>query len=135
MVVEVTMNVGLWIIQVALAALFLYSGVFKGFRSKAAVVAAGQTGVTHYSAGFIKLIATCELAGCLGLIAPQLTGIARWLTPLAAGCLGLVMIGAAASHARLAREDPMRETRELTNVTTNLAILAACLVVVVGRGC
>lgn len=129
------MTVVLWIIQTALAALFLFSGVFKGTRSKYAVIAAGQTGVTHYSAGFIKLIAICELAGSVGLIVPQLTGIARWLTPLAAACLGIVMIGAAASHARLAREDPMRHERELTNVTTNLAIFAACVVVVVGRGC
>ena len=129
------MNVVLWFIQLGLAALFLYSGLFKGTRSKYRVIAAGQTGVAHYSAGFIKLIAICELAGSIGLIVPQLTGIARWLTPLAAACLGIVMIGAATSHARLAREDPMRETRELTNVTANLAILAACVVVVVGRGC
>lgn len=129
------MNVAVWIVQLGLAVVFVYSGVFKGFRSKAAVVAAGQTGVAHYSARFIKLIATCELVGVVGLIVPQATGIARWLTPLAAGCLGIVMIGAAASHARVGRENPKHHARELTNMTANLAILAACVVVVIGRSC
>ncbi len=118
------MNTLLWICQAVLAAVFAFSSISKGVMAKERLLATGQTGVAPYPLGFIRFIATCELVGVVGLIVPQATGIAPVLTPLAAVGLGIIMIGAAATHARL---------REPRNVTTNLVLLALCTVVAVGR--
>lgn len=125
------MNIALWIAQGVLALIFAVSGIFKATHSKAALVASGQTGVKFYPMGFIRFIASCELLGVLGMILPWLTGIAPAFTPLAAAGLGVLMIGAAASHTRIVRQDHQR--RELYNVATNLAILGVCIFVAVGR--
>lgn len=45
-----------------------------------------------------------ELAGAAGLVLPPVTGIALWLTPLAAALLALVMVFAAVFHLRRAGE-------------------------------
>ena len=82
---------------------------------------------------FIRFIASCELLGAAGVILPWLTGIARVLTPIAALGLGAIMIGAAASHSRLAHDQRPRRSKELLNVATNIAILAACAFVAAGR--
>ena len=46
------------------------------------------------SANFIRFIGVCECLGAVGLIVPQLTGILPRLTPIAAMCLLVIMIGA-----------------------------------------
>jgi hypothetical protein len=125
------MNLALWIVQVLLAVIFATSGLLKATQSKPTMIATGQTGVVFYPMAFIRFIAGCELLGAAGLIVPWLTGVARVLTPIAALGLGAIMIGAAASHSRLARDQ--RRWRELLNVATNIAILAACAFVAAGR--
>src|SRR5512138_3080185 len=56
----------------------------------------------HWAAGWprwrIKLLGLAEVAGAAGLVAPQATGIAPLLTPLAAACLAVLMGGAVATH-------------------------------------
>jgi len=52
------MNVATWIVQIILAAVFSYSGAYKGTHSKPQIVASGQTGVRWYSDGFIRFIGT-----------------------------------------------------------------------------
>jgi uncharacterized membrane protein YphA (DoxX/SURF4 family) len=116
------MNVASWSVQVVLAAVFAYSGAYKSTHSKTDIVASGQTGVRAYSRGFIRFIAISELLGVAGLILPRLLGIAPILTRLAAIGLGIIMIGAAVSHARLASQRP----REWLNVVTNVVLLAGC---------
>jgi DoxX-like family len=118
------MNTFLWICQALLALAFLGSGFLKSTMSKERMLASGQTGVGPYSIRFIRFIAACELFGVAGLVLPQATGIATVLTPLAAVGLGIIMIGAAVTHARL---------HEPRNVTTNLVLLVLCLVVAIGR--
>ncbi len=120
------MEVVLWTLQGLLAALFALSGAFKIAHSKEALIAKGQTGIRHYPLAFIRFVATSELLGAIGLVMPWLSGIARVLTPLAAIGLGALMVGAAFSHARLAREDPATRRAELRNVRNNLLILLAC---------
>jgi uncharacterized membrane protein YphA (DoxX/SURF4 family) len=126
---EVSMSVASWIVQVILAAVFSYSGVYKGTHSKTDVIASGQTGVRWYSPGFIRFIAISELFGVAGLILPRLLGVAPVLTRVAAIGLGIVMIGAAVSHARLAPQRP----REWLNVATNVVLLAGCSFVAFAR--
>jgi uncharacterized membrane protein YphA (DoxX/SURF4 family) len=127
------MEVVLWTLQGALAALFALSGAFKITLSKEALIAKGQTGIQHYPLPFIRFVATCELLGAMGLVVPRLSGIARVLTPLAASGLGALMIGAAFSHARLAGENPARRRSELRNARNNLLILLACGLVAAAR--
>lgn len=79
----------LWTIQFALAALYLFTGITKW------MIPTDQLAVmTHLPGGFMHGIATAEILGALGLLLPGLYGIARWLTPLAAAGLVIIMIGA-----------------------------------------
>lgn len=93
------MNIALWIIQGLLAVLFTMAGGMKLTQPKEQL-AARMGWVNDFSAGTVKLIGGLELLGAIGLIAPVLTGILPWLTPLAALGLVLTMIGAAITHLR-----------------------------------
>jgi uncharacterized membrane protein len=84
-------NTSLWIVQGLLAALFLLAGVPKLVMSAAQMTAPGpvQVPVT-----FVRFIGVCEILGAIGMILPGLTGIRPGLTPLGAGGLVIIMIGA-----------------------------------------
>lgn len=93
------MNVFLWILQIALAAVFLGSGLTKLLQPKEKLQP--MMGWTEdFSPGLIKLIGAAELLAALGLVLPWWTGIAPVLTPLAAVGLMAVMLGATVTHAR-----------------------------------
>jgi uncharacterized membrane protein YphA (DoxX/SURF4 family) len=128
-------NIALWTAQLLLAGVFLGSGIVKSLWAKPRLIASGQTGVAPFPVPVIRLTAFAELCGALGLIAPQLTGIAPLLTPAAAIGLGIVMIGAFLSHGRLLRADLRagRGTREAWNVAGNVMFFALCMFVAVGR--
>ncbi|MFB9238822.1 DoxX family protein [Plantactinospora siamensis] len=129
------MNVALWVVQILLAAVFLWSGAVKGTQSKDRLIASGQTGVAPFPVPVIRLTAFAELLAAVGLILPWLTGVARVLTPVAAGGLAVVMIGAMLSHGTLLRRDRAagRGNREARNVAANVVILALCVFVLTGR--
>ena len=84
------MNAVLWIIQVALAGLFVFAGGAKLVMpiDKLTAAAPGMPGA------FLRFIGVCELLGGLGLVLPGLLRIRPFLTPLAAAGLVIVMIGA-----------------------------------------
>jgi hypothetical protein len=82
-------NIWLWVLQGLLAALFLFTGVSK-FIMPPEVLTQGTT----LSVRFIRFIGAMEVLGAFGLILPGLLKTARWLTPLAAGGLLAVVIGA-----------------------------------------
>ena len=84
-----TTTIVLWILQVLLAALFLLSGVMKLLMP-----AAELTKQSQFSATFLRFIGVCEIVGAIGLILPALTRIKPALTPIAAACLVIIMIGA-----------------------------------------
>ena len=79
----------LWIVQVLLAALFLFTGGMK-LTMSAADLTKGST----FSASFLRFIGVAEILGALGLIIPGVTRIKPWLTPLAAAGLLIIVIGA-----------------------------------------
>ena len=85
------MNVILWILQVLLGLLFIFSGVMKFVMSveemnaQAPVVLPGL---------FLHFIGVCEVLGGLGLILPSLLRIKPQLTPLAAAGLAIITAGA-----------------------------------------
>lgn len=117
------MNIALWVVQILLAFMFLYAGGIKVFayeKYKAMISKHGDSGLSHSLTAFIGV---SELAGALGLILPMASGVAPFLTPVAAAGLAVIMILATAYHLR--RKEPF---------VTPLALLVLSLVVAVGRG-
>jgi uncharacterized membrane protein YphA (DoxX/SURF4 family) len=83
------MNRGLWIVQLLLAALFLFAGGMK-----LVLPIEEMTKEIAMPGWFLRFIGVAEFLGGLGLVLPGLTGIRPGLTPLAAAGLVIIMIGA-----------------------------------------
>ncbi len=122
------MNVLLWILQVLLALAFVGAAVTK-LKDDRLTYAAARPPSTSYAEDLsdrtFKTIGVLELLGAVGVVLPWATGIARWLTPLAALGFVLLMVGAAVVHLR-------RGERQL--LVVNATLLAVALVVAIGRG-
>jgi uncharacterized membrane protein YphA (DoxX/SURF4 family) len=93
------MNIVLWIIQILLAMLFLFAGSMKFIMSAEQM---NEGAPMPLPITFIHFIGICEMLGAIGLIVPWLTGIKRWLTPLAASLLIVIMIGAVVVSSMMA---------------------------------
>ncbi len=117
------MNVTLWIVQALLAAMFAVAAVLKTTQPREKLLK-NMPWVEDVSAGTLRLIGAAEGAAALGLILPAATGIAPWLTPLAACGLGLIMVLAAITHAR--RKEP-------SSIVFNVVLLALAVLVAWGR--
>lgn len=85
------MNIALWIIQILLAALFLFAGGMKLVLPLEQLSAPGQVALPLW---FLRFIGTCEVLGAMGLVLPGVFRIRKGLTPLAACGLIGIMIGA-----------------------------------------
>lgn len=95
------MGTALWIVQGVLAVAFSGSGLMKLMKSYEALKADPKMGwANDFSGGFVKFIGAAEAAGALGMVLPGVTGITPILTPVAGAGLGIVMLGAAATHLR-----------------------------------
>jgi F0F1-type ATP synthase assembly protein I len=113
-------NVLLWILQVVVAALFLFAGGYKLIASPSALA-----GPIALPIPFLRFMGAAEVLGALGLILPGLVGIHRWLTPLAA--LGLVIIMTGATVLSAIAPGPGA-------ALVPLAVGLLCLVINRGRG-
>src|ERR1700722_17444799 len=82
-------NVALWVIQTLLALLFLFSGGVK--LSMPIEPMAKQAGLP---VSFLQFIGVMEVLGGIGLVLPGILRIRTLLTPLTAGGLVIIMIGA-----------------------------------------
>ena len=91
-VVTLTLSV----IQIFLAVGFVAVGILK------VVMSSDKIRTSYFGAEpwLIRLLGVLEVLGAIGLILPGITGIAPVLTPLAAGGLALIMIGALVIHIR-----------------------------------
>jgi hypothetical protein len=115
------MNIALWGVQILLAAVYLAAGAMKLLRPRQQLLAQMPWAEGFTDAQF-KRIGAVEVLGAIGLVLPWVTGIAPWLTPLAALGLTIVQLMAMRVHAR--RNEP---------VVANLVLLALALFVAVGR--
>ena len=88
------MNIALWIIQVLLALLFLFAGGTKLVLPLEVLMSMGSPNQVVLPGLLVRFIGVCEVLGALGLIVPGLLRIKPGLTPLAAACLAIIMIGA-----------------------------------------
>ena len=117
------MNVTLWIIAALLALFFVAAGFMKAFRPIAEIRKMPWAATMPESS--IRLIGIAELLGAVGLNVPLATNIAPILTPIAAACLAILMVGAARTHQKLG--DPRSAT------ITTIVLAVACAVVAAGR--
>ncbi len=85
------MTYALWVLQVLLGLLFVFAG-----GSKLVMPIEEMTKEVAMPGWFLRGIGVCELLGGLGLILPGLFRLRTGLTPLAAGGLVIIMIGATA---------------------------------------
>jgi uncharacterized membrane protein YphA (DoxX/SURF4 family) len=119
------LNTALWIITGLMASVFAVAGSTKLlFPRETLAKAPGGGWVLDFSSRFVKVLGVAEILGALGLILPGLLGIVPVLVPIAAICLGLVMVGAAIVE---------RRRQELAHAVINLIYLALLLSVVLGR--
>ncbi len=94
------LNISLWIAQ-AFAALFIALAGGAKLVVPREELATKMDWAASWPRGRIKLLGLAEVAGAVGLIAPQATGVAPVLTPIAAVCLAVLMAGAVRTHQRL----------------------------------
>lgn len=119
------MNIALWIVQGLLALAYLAAGGMKVAQPREKLVATGNFDwMTDTSDNGVKAVGLVEILGALGLILPQLTGIAPILTPIAA--VGLVLVQVFAARVHLIR----KETKVLP---ANVILLLLAAFVAVGR--
>lgn len=119
------MNIALWIVQGLLALAYLVAGGLKLVRPREQLAASGNFDwMKDTSDAGVKAVGLVEILGALGLILPELTGIAPLLTPIAA--IGLVVVQIGALRVHLSRN----EHRPLP---ANVLLLALAAFVAVGR--
>jgi hypothetical protein len=112
-------NTVLWIVQGLLAVMFLFAGGSKLMMSAAQMAEQSKAvGGVQVPIAFVRFIGVCEVLGAIGVVVPWLTGIRAGLTPLAAGGLVIIMIGATVIN--------------LTTTVPALAILTAILGLLAG---
>jgi len=109
----------LWIVQAILAILFVFAGITKLVADPVQLAAD-----SHMPATFLHFVSICEILGAVGLIIPGVTGIQISLTPVAAACLVVIMIGAVVSTV-------MYQTAALAIFPAIVGLLL--IVIVVGR--
>lgn len=83
------LNRTLWTIQGLLAALFLFAGTMKFV-----LPVEQMSGPMGLPGPFLHFIGVAEVLGAIGLVLPWLLRVRPVLTPIAAGGLAIIMIGA-----------------------------------------
>ncbi|HWV20173.1 MAG TPA: DoxX family protein [Devosia sp.] len=117
-------NIGLWVAQVILAAVYVMAGFMKLTQPIDALVASGMSYAGDYPELLTRFIGTMEVLGALGIILPAATRIAPRLTPLAALGFSIIQILAIGLHS---------SRGEFQVLPVNLVLLALSLFVLWGR--
>lgn len=117
-------NIGIWVVQVLGAALFIMSGAMKLF-TPIPELSAMMPWAGEYSTAFVRFIGVIDIAGGLGLLLPSLTRIMPRLTVIAAAACVLLQILAIGFHA-------MRGEFEV--LPLNASYISLALIVLWGRG-
>ena len=114
------MNIALWIAAVALALIVGAAGYVKAFVSIEEL--RKMPWATKFPAHIVRAIGVAELLGAVGLVLPEATGIAPILTPLAAVCIAVLMLGATFTHIRI---KDVKSASITTNVLFGIALFVA----------
>lgn len=119
------MNSLLWIAQIILAGIFLFTGITKLFAYEKLVktleprAKGGPIGISRAQAALLGLV---EIAGALGVLTPSALVPEHFLVRLAAGGLALVMVAAGIYHLR--RQE---------SAAPNVALFLLAVFVIFGR--
>ena len=98
------MDTFIWILTVLLAAIFFLAGSMKLYFGRSAFMermGPKARWPREVSDQQFMAIGIVEIAGALGLIVPKITGVAEFLSPLAAGCLAVTMFLAFMFHIKI----------------------------------
>ena len=115
------MQIGLWVLQVLLAAAFLAHGVLM-LNPPASIVEQMNASLPRW---FQLFLGVAEVMASIGLTLPGLTRILPWLVSWAAGGVMIVMICATILHV----------TRgEISSAATTFVLLLLASAVAYGRG-
>jgi hypothetical protein len=115
-------NIGLWAVQILLAALYAFTGFMK--LTQPIDVLAQMMGWPGEMPALARFIGAAELAGAVGLILPWATGVMPRLTAYAAVGLALVQVLAIPFHIYRG---------EFGIVPVNLVLLGLAVLVCRGR--
>ena len=115
------MTSALWAAQGFAALAFLFTGTLKVVTPKEKLAEEMHWAAT-WPAGRIKLLGLAEIAGAIGLVLPAALHVAPVLTPIAAACLAVLMLGAVQTHRRL-HENP----------APALVLALVCVAIAAGR--
>ena len=119
------MNELLWIAQILLAGIFLFTGVSKllAYERVIGAVEARSKGLpAGVSRGLAACIGVAEIAGALGVISPPSWMPDHLLIRMAAAGLALIMVGAGIYHLR--RQD---------SAAPAVSLFLLALFIIVGR--
>ncbi len=94
------MNTTLWVVQGLLAFAMFGAGTFK-ITTPHAKLAEKMKWATTWPPARVKLLGLAQVLGAVGIVVPWATGIAPVLTPIAACCLLVLMLGAVKTHIDL----------------------------------
>lgn len=117
------MNTIIWVAQAILAAVFLAVGLMKLTQPREALQEKTPY-VEDFTDGQVKAIGAVEVLGAIGVVLPAAIGVAPILTPIAACCLALTMVVAAATLIRRG---------ETSHVPLNIVIFALAVFVAIER--
>jgi uncharacterized membrane protein len=115
------MDIALWIITGIMVLFFLAAGLMKSVGPIANV--RKMPWAQPLSTLTIRLIGVAEVLGAIGLVLPQATNILPVLTPIAAVCLAILMVGATATHRKI--NDPRSASVTTTVLAATLVVIAA----------
>lgn len=94
------MGIALWIASGLLAFATVAAGAFKLVTPRTKLMEKMRWAKT-WTDGQVKLLGLAEVLGGVGVVVPYATGILPVLTPIAAACLVVLMLGAAKTHLDL----------------------------------
>ncbi len=101
------MNIILWILQILMAAQFIWHGFILVAPPAELVEIMNE----NLGVGFRIFLGTAEILAGIGLIVPGITRIMPWLVPLATA--GLTFVAASATVYHLVRDEPAMYTAVL----------------------
>jgi uncharacterized membrane protein YphA (DoxX/SURF4 family) len=116
------MNITLWIVQIILAAGFVYSGWMKTVRIESSKKT--WAWVKDVPKSLVVLIGIAELLGVLGLVLPWALNIVPVLTPITAIALAAVTLLGMLFHIR---------RKKYREISVNIFFIVLALIVTVGR--
>ncbi len=114
------LHIGLWVLQILLAFMFLMAGASKFFTPLEAQRTSMEW-AKHASDAVIYIAGLAEILGGLGLILPSLLRIMPWLTSIAALGLAIVMLIATALNISIGESKAIMPTILISGIALFVA--------------